>query len=231
MAAKPVKVKKNPKDQGIIGSIESEVSTEASPMLMFIVNNAKAIVGLVVVLGVLIAGFGVYGWKEEGALKEAREELARVSSLGTPEERVAGLEKYLETASEKVRPAVYLSLIEAASETANHEKLVSYWEALAETGGPEIRVTAAMGRSRALVEQGKAVEALGVLEAQLGETTSGRGLILLNAEVVAVAEELGNLQRAADACAAIVSNSQSQQEQALWRQRGADFRLKIAELK
>lgn len=226
MAAKPVKVKKN--DPSLLGTLEKEVAPEASPLLLFMIRNARIIIGIIVLFVVIIAGYGAYTWREDKALTGAQRELVRLTALKPVENRVGELEKFLDHAPEKVRPAVLFALIDAALQTQNHDKVAGYWEALEKTGNKDLLILAGLGKARAEAERGDNQQALAILNGLLTKTSSDYGLVLLNTQIVSVAEDLGDLQRATDACAAIVASSQNQNEQAVWRQKGAALRLQLA---
>ncbi len=222
MAAKP---KQEP---SFLGDIEKEVSAEASPLLQFLVRHARLIVLVIVFLAVIIAGYGIYKWRAGASMKEARNELGMISITRDPALRYQKLDAFLGAAPAQLRTPILLDQAKAALEMGDRAKAEQAWAALQAENKPETAVLAGRGRAQLLLEDGKKAEALAVLEGLLPQAGE-QGRIVLNTQIVLVAESMGDYQRALKACDDVLSIPQMGGSPVLWQQKAADLRRKIAE--
>ncbi|MCC8194450.1 MAG: hypothetical protein LIP28_07385, partial [Deltaproteobacteria bacterium] len=65
-------------NQTLLDKMSSEVTPETSPLLLFLANNAKRIMALLVVCCIAAAGYGVYSWQEGKKTAEAQNALAQI---------------------------------------------------------------------------------------------------------------------------------------------------------
>ena len=80
-------------DPSILRDIESEVTQETRPLLQFIVNNAKLIVGVVVGLLVALAVAGAWRWHTQSQQEALQGELGQIMHQKATPEQLATLEK------------------------------------------------------------------------------------------------------------------------------------------
>ncbi len=188
---------------GLIDSIQSEVAGEASPLLEFLINNARPIVACVLLFIIAIVGFGAYSHYSGKANKEAQDEFGRLAIIQDPQKRLAALEAYLSKAPEATRPAALAALAQTAFAAEQPQKAYDAWAEIAKLN-PDLRVPAAHGMARALEEQGKSKEALAVYEGIVNGLPKPETLSV-NSRIVWLAESVGDYKRAVVAGDAILA--------------------------
>jgi len=170
-----------------LGELQSEVSTEAAPLLQFIANNVAVIV---VVLGLLVAavvGVGAWQWHTSKRVEEAQTHFARLLFQQRGAARVSALEGFAATAPGAVRLAALTELgLAALAEKDAAQAAVAFARVAALDKDKPFGAFAALSEAQSLMQAEKPAEALTVLEA-LENTVPEyirvqvRGLIALSA--------------------------------------------------
>lgn len=208
---------------GLLEELQSEVSTEAAPLLRFIARHARLIMTLLALFVVFVVGFGVLQWQTGKRDEEAQLELYRLSAQPRSAAAVAALERFAESAPGSVRPAALMELGHAALTAGDAEKAAAaYGRVATEDANGALGEIAAQAQARSLLKAGRAAEALGLLETL--ENTAAENLRpqvrILLAEA---AQAAGKPDRAVQAYAALLAGA-----------RGEDadfFRFRIERLK
>lgn len=187
----------------LMNSLQAEVGAEASPMMRFLVRNARAIVFGVLLLVAAAVAFWAYSWQADKKRVEEEITLGRIITIADARQRLAKLEAFLPDAPDSVRRGAWFAFLDAAYENENQEALYRAWEAI---GGfsPIMDATAARGMANALTAQGKRREALAVLD-KVSASLRRPDITDINMRIVLLAEHLGDYERALLACDAIIA--------------------------
>ena len=171
---------------GILGELQSEVSVEAVPLLQFIARNAAAIMVLLGLAVAAVIGVGAWQWYASKRDEEARTHFARLL-LQQQGARVRALEEFAATAPDSVRLAALMELgLAALAEKDATKAAAAFARVAALDKGKPLGAVAVLSEAQALMQTGKAAEALAILE-PLDNTVPEymrvqvRGLIALNA--------------------------------------------------
>ena len=109
-------------DPSILRDIESEVTQETRPLLQFIVNNAKLIVGVVVGLLVALAVAGVWRWHTQSQQEALQGELGQIMHQRATPEQLDALEKLAKDAPARLKAPVYAVQAQSALAQQNYAK-------------------------------------------------------------------------------------------------------------
>ena len=210
----------------LIDSLQSEVATEASPMMQFLVNHARTIALGIVVFIVAIAGYWVYSWNSGKQQTAALQELGRVIVIADASERLKALDAYLASAPAATKNAVLFAQAEAAQELKDYARAYSAWEAISKID-PTVKVTGTFGMVQALIAQEKYKEALGLLEG-ISSKTNVADVVNVNSQIIVIAENLGDYKRAIAACDTILSQPELVTDMNLWSQKKAALEQEAA---
>lgn len=219
MTAKPVQ------PQGLVGSLQSEVAAEASPLMLFLVAHARTIALGLVLFIVAIGGYWVYSWQSDKSRDAEARELGQLLIISDPALRLQKLEAYAPNAPASVKTALYFGVMQAASQLNDPQKTFEAWKAISDLDA-SVRPTAYLGMSGALSMQGKHKEALDLLA---GAASGMKGLdsVNINGRILLLAESLGDYRRALAACDVLLGQELHPQESALWSQKRAELEGKI----
>lgn len=217
--------KKDQKNATILDSIQSEVSKEASPLLEFLIRNSKKIALLVVLVIVAAAAFGGWTVYSENQVNAAREELGLLVVRPESEAKLAALEKFAADAPAELKTGAYLALASSAAQAGRHDLAASAWGQIASLTGSPMHFTAQLGEAASLKDQGKGEQALMLLESMLSGTPAEMSPVL-NSAILDLAEDLGQWDRALQACNNILNDESISADKAFWRQRAEYLRLK-----
>ena len=109
-------------DPSILRDIESEVTQETRPLLQFIVNNAKLIIGVVVGLLAALAVAGAWRWHTQSQQEALQGELGQIMHQKATPEQLATLEKLAKDAPARLQAAVYAVEAQSALAQQNYAK-------------------------------------------------------------------------------------------------------------
>jgi hypothetical protein len=194
---------------GVMGELQSEVSAEAAPLLRFMVEHVRVIVGVVFVLIAGIIATGVYQWHSSRSLREARMALGKVL-LGTAgAERVNALESLIKDAPESMRIGLWLEVAAAAQETQDYAKAAAAFARVAQLDKSPLGLASVMNQSDMLLRAGNAAEGLSVLEPLLTSAPDSMRLTVREA-AAAAAEAAGNAEKAIEMYKSILLDGQGQ---------------------
>lgn len=108
--------------QVILNELQSEVSSEAAPLLQFILKHAGLIMAALGLFALVLAGTASYRWYMARDTAQAQNQLATLTMMPKGEEKLVALEAFVAKAPEKVRLAAMLELANAALGVNNYEK-------------------------------------------------------------------------------------------------------------
>ena len=187
---------RTPEQNAILGQLQSEVSKEATPLLEFVVKNAKYLVGIVLVLIVAIAATGLWRWHEQSVIREAEQELGKILLNPSVGQRIPALEKLLGTAPASMHTGLQLEIAIAALEQEDLSRAAAAYEKVRESDpNSATGLMAGLNQADILMRSGKYAEALAVLD--VIEKKAPETLRAMIAEAQAVnAEQSNQLQRA-----------------------------------
>lgn len=155
----------------LLNTVEAEVSRENAPLLEFLVRNARWIGLAVVVLVVVLAGYGGYRWWDGKQRTEALAQLggAVVSSSPNQLESVLAI---AEQAPAGVQTAAYFEAARIAYEQNNLSAAADAWAKVAEAGDG-LGFAASLNRAQLLQVTGKAEEAARLYTSLLPDLQGG----------------------------------------------------------
>ena len=149
----------------LLSELQSEVSTEAAPLLDFILKHAGKIAAVVALFALVLAGTAGYNWYASRAADQARLELARLVIATQGQDKVKALESFAADAPRAVSAAALLALGDAALEVKDYDKAAAAFGRLAEADKDgALGLLAAYNQGEVLNRAGKYVEALAVFE-------------------------------------------------------------------
>ena len=210
----------------VLTTLQSEVASEASPMLQFLVSHARTIVIGILLFIVAIAGYWVYSWQAGKQDAVAARDLGGILILSDAGQRLSKLEAYLPSAPKALKGTVLFAMMESAAQLKDYPKLQAVWQAIGDLD-PNLKTTAALGTASALAEQGKYKEAAAALNGlDLGANTIDA--LLVNTQIAAYAEAASDYDRAIAACDTLLKLPEASQDANLWAQKKAVLEQKKA---
>lgn len=218
MTAKPAN---NTNPQGLVDSLQSEVASEASPLLNALINNARFIVMGLVLFLVAIAGYWIYSSQAQKQTQADLRALGEILVISDPAKRLERLEAYAPGAPGSVRHQAWFSVMEAATELGKHDKAFDAWKVISEFGG-EMKATGCMGMANSLAAQGKLQEAVDLLASRVSGF-SGQEALNMQQRIASLAEAAGDTKRALAACDAIINAPEASDAAKIWRQKRASL--------
>ena len=210
----------------LLDKMSSEMTPATSPLLEFLTRNAKLIAAVLAACVVVLAGYGFLSWNEGKKLAAAQEDLARILILEDSQDKLAKLKAFVPGAPDSMRNSLALVMARTAMKVKDYPEASQAWDVL--TGNPKdpIYATAMIGKAESLSLQGKAVEALAVLES-MSLPPEGMAASLVNVFIADLAERAGEYDKAIAACEKLISAMavQNPEEIEFWRQKAASLRL------
>lgn len=181
----------------LLGALQGEVGSAASPLLQFITNNVRYITGGIAVLIVAILVSAGWNWYTTNATQTAQHDLGIILVTKTGTDRLAALESFATTAPSSVKDGVYLEIATNALALGDYAKASDAYAKLSHIDG--MQVVATVAQSSALLADAKAAEAVILLEAlENSAPESERNFI--RTQLVLAAEAAGDLQKALTIC-------------------------------
>ncbi len=197
----------------ILNELQTEISSEAAPLLQFLTEHAIKIMLVLGLFVVAVAGVGIYNWQQQSALEEAQQELHSITLNQDTAKRMSGLESFLSTAPESLHSSVYLSLADVAMQEKNYVKAAEAYGKLATTNAQKaVGILAALNQGQALILAGKGPEALAVLEALAPEVPTAENTIVQQAlaEAALLSGDTAKAKAAFEAIANATTGSESE---------------------
>lgn len=187
----------NPQEsQEILNEIQAEVSTEAAPLLQFIIRHAGLIMTTLGLFALLLAGTASYRWYASLTVEKSQAELATLTMRAAGQEKYAALAQFVSTAPEEVRMAALLELASAAIAINNYDKAAEAFAMLqkSDTAKPLGNI-AAFNEAQVLLRESKYDAALTVLET-LNNNVSEENRTIVLSVLAEAAQAAGKNDRA-----------------------------------
>lgn len=213
------------KETTLLDSIQSEVANEASPMLDFLLKHASKIFFALVAFIVVVVAFGIWNYADGNNYKEAGEALGKILIMPEDANKIAALEEFSASAEKPLRQAALMALAQSASLQKQYDKAAAAWTEAAPLLDAGNRLVANISLANIMALGGRHSEALASLEA-LVKTAPEEMRVTINAQIVGLAEVLGEWDKAIAACEAIIPAVKNPVDQGLWQQRLAYFTAK-----
>ncbi|MDR2504425.1 MAG: hypothetical protein LBD82_08630 [Deltaproteobacteria bacterium] len=210
-------------DRSLLDSLQAEVSREASPLLVFLIDHAKFIFAALVVFILVIAAAGVLTYTSAGHKKTQEEALGRILIMPEDGARLTALEEFASKADKEARTAALLALMHSAVKQNLPEKALDAWRKTAQTGNPALSFIARLAEARLMAEQGDPAGGAIILEAMLREAAPEEQAALC-AALADMAEQAGDWSKAAAACEEMLRLPGTAQDKTMWEQRLAYFK-------
>lgn len=210
----------------LLGSLQAEVSAEASPFLMFLTRHARSITIAIVLCILAIVGYWIYASQAEKGRYEDTLSYGKILLIADPRTRLEQLEAFAGTAPGTVRKAVWFSIMDTAGELRDYDTVYRAWKAISDFDSG-IHAIAVVGMADALSLQKKDKEALDLLES-VSNRLKNHEVPLVNARIVLLAENLGNYDKAMAACDTLISKSSDPKDMSMWMQKRAVLEQKKA---
>lgn len=217
-----------PKNTTLLDQMSSEVTPATSPLLNFLVNNARMIVIVLAICLAITGGYGIYAWQAGRNVAEAQNSLAAVLVIRDDAARLAKLKEFSATAPEVMQKGLTLSIAHAAMQAKDYAAAFTAWDALAKDPKDDLYITAIIGKAESLSLQDKAADALALLDGMsISPDNDAYGIV--NSLIVSVAEQAGNMDRAIKACENLIAGmaTRSPEEAEYWRQKADALRLRV----
>ena len=209
----------------LLGSIQSEVAVEASPMLEFLARNARLIIAGILLFIAAIGGYGLYVWQSGKALRAEQEAFGRIMVMTDAPKRLEALTAYVAKAPQATRFSALFALAQTAGQTQKHEEAYKAWEQLRGLD-PSMKVPATFGMAQALMAQDKPKEALALYEGLL-QGIKDADVANVNSRIAILSENMGDYKRAITACEAVLAKPAQPEDVSFWTQKAAVLRLKL----
>ena len=217
-APKPSAAPETAAQQGLLGSIQSEVAKEATPLLDFLSRNTGAIIGCFVLFIAVIGGYWLYTSQAQKSLAADQRALGQLLVMADHEARIKALEDYLPKAPAGLLNQAHLALAESAMNVEDFDRAFTYWGKLRGVT-TEMDNLAVGGMAQVRKAQGKHADAIELYESIL-PGAKGQHLANINREIVVLAEISGNYPRAIAANEALVANLEtSETDRMIWTQK------------
>lgn len=231
MSAKAVKQPSAPaggafSHQGLVGSFQSEVADEASPLLSFLVAHAAKLAAAIILCILAIGGYWFYQSHEESSRIAESAELGKILVISDPSMRMERLDAFVKTAPESVARSAWFAILETASVLEDNDRLYQAWKVIGDMDAA-IRLPAVLGMANALAAQEKYGEALALLDSA-SQSAPGAESAQLNIRIALLAEIQGDLARAARACEAVIADPLLDPAEAkLWTQKKEELTARL----
>lgn len=228
MSANPRQPNPIANDPGLVGSLQSEVATEASPLMSFLITHARKIALILVIFILAIVGYSFYSWHADGKRAEESKELGKLLVISDPAMRMEKLEAFIGNAPDSVRRSAWFAILDAAEQLQDNDKIVNAWKRIGEMDDA-MKVPAALGAAKNLANQEKYAEALQTLEDAAKRKLAPSDLLSVNTRIALLAEVTGDIPRALAACDAIINEPALSNETKFWIQKRAGLEKQLSE--
>ncbi|MDP3427114.1 MAG: hypothetical protein Q8S17_07030 [Humidesulfovibrio sp.] len=196
---------------GVIEQLEQIKNTPdhtAQKLLNFLVENLKAIaIACGVILLIVAVYAGVNSWRGRQAAKSADVLGVLLIEKTEPQARLDALEAYLKDAPGSLRPAALLELAASAMVSKQYAKASAAWAELEGSSSADMKVVAGIGHAKSLLMEGKATEALALLQDLKAKSPKAYELPITRQLAVA-AEQAGNANVAQEAYAELAAKAE-----------------------
>ncbi|MDR2801535.1 MAG: hypothetical protein LBB52_09795 [Desulfovibrio sp.] len=224
MTAKPARSNEAAaQPDGLTNSLQSEVADEASPLLRFITARARLLIAALALVIISVTGYRLYAAQVAKQAAEEAETLGRILVISNPAMRLEQLEAHAAKAPPSSQTAVWLAIVETASQIPDHAKVLTAWEKVS----PVFKVQAAMGMAGALAAQEKYREAVEALE-NVAPGLKGAEAGMVYSRIVILTELLGDYKRAVAACDALINQPGFSAGSEIWVQKKFELEEKSA---
>ncbi len=208
----------NAQNPQLLNEIQTEVSSEAAPLLQFLTEHAIKIMLLLGLFVVAVAGLGAYNWYKSSTLEAAQSELHTINLNKEGKERITALDAFLTTAPAELQSTILLSLAEASMQTEDFERAAKAYGQLAGLNiDSATEILGTLNQGQALILAGKGQEALQALEGIVSKVPTQQSITIQQA-IAEAAILSGNTAKAKAAFEAI-ANSISPAEAELYNYR------------
>ncbi len=202
----------------ILNELQTEISSEAAPLLQFLTEHAIKIMLVLGLFVVAVGGLGVYNWQQESAMKEAQAELNTINMNADNAQRLSALEGFLAKAPESLQSSIQLSLAEVSMQEKDYNKAATAYGQLAQlNAGTAVGLLGALNQGQALILAGKGKDAVAVLEPLVAEVPTNQNTIVQQA--LAEAALLGGDTAKAKAAFEAIANATTGTESEFYRYR------------
>ena len=196
-----------PENDKLLSELQSEVSVEAAPLLQFIVRHMGIIVMVLVLFIAALAGTAGYNWYTERSRVQAQQELSRVVMSTQGAERIKALQSFVTGAPASIKTAALLALADAAMAQQDFMQAAQAYGQMASTDKDgALGLLAALNQAQALMQAGKAKEALPQLEALVNITPEAQRNVVRQVMVEA-AVQAGEAAKAKEVLESMASAS------------------------
>lgn len=206
----------------LLGALQGEVGGAASPLLQFIIDNVRYITGGIALLIVAILGTAGWNWYSTNVTETAQHDLGIILVSKDGADRLAALETFVSTAPASVQNGVYLEIASNALALGDYAKASGAYAKLTAIDG--MQVVATVAQSSALVADGKAADALALLEA-LENIAPESDRSFVRTHVVLAAEAAGDLQKALTTCERMLVAAETASSSDLWDVNYLQFKI------
>ncbi len=183
----------------ILREMQDEIAPEATPLWLFVNDNAPKIAAIVVSLVILIAGVAFYQGYQESAFEDAKNKLSLLISTEDDEARLSALEAFKDEVPAKLLVALELEIAETAvlvGDFAKAQAAFSYVKQ--EEGESPLGVSAAINLANILNRQGEKEKALAMYESVI-EQVPAQFRVALYADIAGLALSLDMKEKALEA--------------------------------
>ncbi len=157
----------------------------------WLTENLKLIIGAMLAAIVLAGGISAFKWQKQRAAAQASNELGTILTQKKGKERLDALSAFAASAPDSIKLNALFSLADTAMASKDWDVAAGAYARLETTAGPALAIPAALGRAGALLEAGKAKEALDVLAALKGKASDPFQAVI-NMQIAVAAEAAGD---------------------------------------
>lgn len=157
-------------------------------------NRKPIVIGLTSVALVIALWTGIT-WYNAHALTQAQNQLGEILQNTTGEERITKLAELAESAPSSIAGAVYFELATLCLDEKKYEQAREYYGKLVDDVDGENRIVAELGRTKAMMFQGEAAQAVTTLK-EIANTASDSMAVPVNRQLAVAAEQAGDIPTA-----------------------------------
>ncbi|MDR3641895.1 MAG: tetratricopeptide repeat protein [Humidesulfovibrio sp.] len=189
----------NPAVAEQLEQIKKVVPNTSERLFEFLTDNLKAIiVGCIAIILGVAAYEGVSRYRAHSAAKAADVLGVILIQKTEPNARVEALEGFLKDAPSSLKPTAELELAAAAMVAKQYDKATAAWTDLEGSSSTDMKTVAGIGHARSLMLQGKAQDALTLLQALKAKAPEAYKSAVTR-QIAVAAEAAGNNKVASDA--------------------------------